>query len=319
MKGMGIGVNGKKVNLAFLISIILYLLVVFGAAYLFPALMSSIILNNLVCELVIVLPGLLLVIFLEKNLAGFLHFQKVKIGTLLVIVPFTLFSMPAISLVNLISQLFTENQSAAAMESYQIGSMPFWSLFLSVGIFGPFCEELICRGIYYRGYRKSGSAFKAMMLSSLLFALLHMNINQAMYAFVMGVMAVLLVEATGSLLSSILYHMLINSSQIFAMYRMLQANPSAYSEASAVINTESMIFMLAGYLVIVAITLPGAWGMLVWMCEHEGRRGTLPLIWKKRKEKEDKMLTIPLVIALILCLVMMILPYIISLYYIIIG
>lgn len=307
--------NGKKVNLAFLISIILYFLVMFGAAYLFPALMNSMILNNLICELVIVLPGLLFVIFLEKNPAGFLHFQKMKIGTMLVIVPFTLFSMPVISLVNLISQLFTENQSVAVMESYQIGSMPFWRLLLSVGIFGPFCEELICRGIYYRGYRKSGSTFKAMMLSSLLFALLHMNINQAMYAFVMGVMAVLLVEATGSLLSSVLYHMLINSSQIFAMYRMLQANPSAYSEASAAINTESLIFMLAGYLVIVAVTLPLAWGMLVWMCGHEGRRGTLPLIWKERKEKEDKMLTISLVIALILCLVMMILPYIISLYH----
>lgn len=306
--------NGKKVNLAFLISVILYLATVFGAAYLFPALTDSIILNNFVCELVIVLPGLLMAAFCEKSMIEFLHIKKMKAGTVFAIVPFTLFSMPAISLVNLISQFFTENQSAAVMESYQIGNMPFWQLLLSVGIFGPFCEELICRGIYYRGYRKSGSAFKAMMLSALLFALLHMNINQAMYAFVMGVMAVLLTEATGSLLSSVLYHVLINSSQVFAMYRMLQANPMAYSEAAADISTENMIFALSGYLIIVAITLPVAWGILVWMCGHEGRRGTLPQIWKERKKKEDKMLTGSLFIALILCFVMIILPYIMSMY-----
>ena len=304
--------NGRKVNLAFLTSIILYIACVFGIAFLFPKLLENLVLNNLICETIIALPGLLFLIFSKDKIPEFLHLKKIKIGTLLVIIPFTFFSMPLIILANLLSQFFVENEIAAAMEDFQIGEMPFLLLLFSVGIFGPFCEELVCRGVYYRGYRKSGSAFKAMILSSLLFALVHMNLNQAVYAFVMGMMAVLLVEATGSLWSSFFYHTLINSSQVFMMHVMLKANPSAYSESAEAMTMETMVFALGAYLIIVAVTLPIAWALLVWMSGHEGRRGVLPLIWIERKKKEDKLLTIPLIFAFILCIAMMLLPYLMS-------
>ena len=307
--------NGRKVNLAFLISIILYIACVFGIAFLFPKLLESIVTSNMICELLLALPGLLFLSFSENKIIEFLHFKKIKIGTLLVIIPFTFFSMPLIILANLLSQFLVENEVTAAMESSQVGEMPLLLLLYSVGIFAPFCEELVCRGVYYRGYRKSGSAFKAMILSSLLFALMHMNLNQAVYAFVMGVMAVLLVEATGSLWSSFLYHALINSSQVYMMHAMLKVNPSAYSEAAEAMTTETMVFALGAYLIIVAVTLPIAWALLVWMSGHEGRRGVLPLIWIERKKKEDKLLTIPLIFAFILCIAMMLWPYLIQILY----
>jgi hypothetical protein len=211
--------------------------------------------------------------------------------------------MPVITLVNLLSQFVTENEATAVMESYEIGSMPFLPLLLSVGIFAPFCEELICRGIYYRSYKKSGSAFAAMLLSAMIFALVHMNINQAAYAFVMGILAVLLVEASGSLWSSVIYHALINSSQVALMYVMLKGNASAFSEATDALTTESLVTALAGYLVITAVTLPIAWAILVWMSGNEGRRGVLLRLWKERKTKKDKLVTVPLILAIILCLV----------------
>lgn len=302
--------NGKKVNIAFLISIILYIGCVFGAAYLFPAVFQNIFTNNLICELIVVLPGLAFVFFSGEKPGGFLRLKKMKFSTFLVIIPFTLFSMPVITLVNLISQFFVENTAAAVMESYQIADMPFALLLLSVGIFGPFCEELACRGIYYRGYAASGSGFRAMFLSALLFALVHMNLNQAMYAFVMGLMAALLTEAVGSLWASVEYHILINSSQVFLMYVMLKANPSAYSEAAQVMTTDNMVLSLAAYLVITAATLPFAWALLVYMSGREGRRGVLKLFWQERKKKEDKLVTVPLILAIILCVIMILISYV---------
>lgn len=307
--------NGKKVNYAFLISILLYIGCTFGTAYLFPALLDNIFLNNLICELVVILPGIVFAACSEERLAEFLHFRKIKISTGLVIIPFTLLSMPVITLVNLISQFFTENTAAATMENFQIADMPFRFLLFSIGIFGPFCEELACRGIYYRGYARSGSGFKAMLLSALLFALVHMNVNQAMYAFVMGLMAVLLVEAAGSLWASMIYHMLINSSQALMMYVMLKANPSAYSEAAEIVTVDNMILALAAYLVVASVTLPFAWALLVWMSGNEGRRGVLPAFWKERKKKEDKLVTVPLILAIILCVIMIVLPYVIKALY----
>ncbi len=307
--------NGRKVNLAFLISIVVYIGVIFCAAFLFPFFMENIVFNNLLCEMAIVLPGLLFVIFSKEDLPRFLHIKRMKVSTLLGIIPFTFLSMPAITLVNLLSQFVAENEAMAAMESYQVTDMPFLQLLFSVGIFAPFCEELTCRGIYYRGYERSGSGFKAMILSAILFALVHMNVNQAMYAFVMGLMAVLLVEATGSLLSSVVYHMLINSSQVCMMYAILKANSSAYSEASQMLTREMMVISLAGYLVITAITLPLAWAMLVWMSGNEGRRGVLPAFWKERKKKEDKLVTVSLILAVILCIAMILWPYVAQIIY----
>jgi hypothetical protein len=310
--------NSKKANRAFLISILLYIGVVFGLVYVYllpvfagdsrlsqwiTGLTDSIIFSNLLCELVVLLPGLLYLLFSEEKKGEFLHLKKMKPGTALAVLPFTLFSMPVITLVNLLSQFVTENEATAVMESYEIGSMPFLPLLLSVGIFAPFCEELICRGIYYRSYKKSGSAFAAMLLSAMIFALVHMNINQAAYAFVMGILAVLLVEASGSLWSSVIYHALINSSQVALMYVMLKGNASAFSEATDALTTESLVTALAGYLVITAVTLPIAWAILVWMSGNEGRRGVLLRLWKERKTKKDKLVTVPLILAIILCLV----------------
>lgn len=302
--------NSKKVNRSFLISIVLYIGMILGAAYLFPKIMENIALNNLLCELTIVLPGFLYMFFSKERVTEFLHLKKMKVSTLLAIIPFTMLSMPAITLTNLFSQFFVENEVMAAMESFQVVEMPFLQLLLSVGIFAPFCEEMICRGIYYRGYEKSGSAFKAMILSAILFALIHMNINQAMYAFAMGLLSVLLVEASGSLWSSVVYHMLINSSQVCMMYVILKANPFAYSEASGVLTTDAMIIALSGYLILAAVTLPLAWALLIWMSGNEGRRGVLAVFWKERKKKEGKLVTVSLISAIILCIAMIIGPYV---------
>lgn len=308
--------NGRRVNQAFLISIVLYILCVFGAAFLFPKLVDNIITSNLICEAAVVLPGVLFTLLSGEKLPEFMGFRRIKLTTLLAIIPFTMFSMPAISLINLISQFFVRNEVTAMMESYQIAEMPFWQVLLSIGIFAPFCEEVICRGIYYRGYKRSGGAFKAMLLSALLFAVVHMNLNQAMYAFFMGIMAVLLVEATGSLWSSVIYHGLINSSQVALMYSALTINPSVYSDAAeGMMTTDMLVYSVAVYLVIAAVTLPLAWAILVWMSGNENKRGILLSVWRERNyrredtlegKKKDKLVTASLVLALILCVAVMI-------------
>ena len=57
-----------------------------------------------------------------------------------------------------------------------------------VGILAPVCEEVVFRGAIFGGMKKEGNIFKAVMVSGLLFGLLHMNINQASYAFVIGIL-----------------------------------------------------------------------------------------------------------------------------------
>lgn len=298
--------NSKKVNLAFLISVIVYVGGVFAISAFCPYILENVVLNNLICESMMVLPGFVVFLFSEKEKAEFLSFHRIKTGTLLAVIPFTLFSMPLISLANLLSQFFTTNRVIEAMETTDMGQIAFLPLLFSTGIFAPFCEELLCRGIYYRGYRKSGSAFQAMLLSALLFALIHMNVNQAIYAFLMGVLAVLLVEASGSLWASVFYHVLINSSQLFLMRIMMTANPDIYSDSATQLTNGTLAMAAGSFLIIAAIMAPFAWMILVWMSKNENRRGVLMEILEKRKEKKEKMISVPLVLAVLFCIIMII-------------
>lgn len=298
--------NSKKANRAFLISIILYIAVVNGAAFFLPKLITDLVVSNLLCEAAIGLPIIVFVLLSKEKTTEFLGFHKMKITTLLVIIPFTMLSSPLITLINLVSQFWVRNEAAAMMENYNAMQMPFWKLLFSIGIFAPICEEVICRGAYYRSYRKSGGMFRAMILSSLLFALVHMNLNQAMYAFAVGVLAVLLVEATGSLWASVIYHALINSSQVVLMHLSMKINPDVFSEATDIMTTDTMVLGVAGYLVITALTLPLAWALLVWISGNEGRKGTLPSVWRSRRcVKNDKMITVSLIAGVVICILMM--------------
>lgn len=294
--------NAKKANWAFLITVAGYIGVVFLLGYFFPELAGSLFWSNLICELIVTIPIFAFIFLSGEEPVRFLKFARMKTGSILMTVLFFFLTMPALTLFNLISQLWVENEVAAMLESQQAGQMPFGLLYLSVGIIAPVFEEIVCRGAYYRSYRKSGSAFKAMLLSALIFALVHMNFNQAAYAFVMGILAVLLVEATGSLWSSILYHGLINGSQILIMYEAFKIDPAIYSQQAEMITEDFLLYGIGVYLILTAVTLPLAWAVLMWISSYEGRNGVLGQIWKTRKEKKDKLASIPLALALILCL-----------------
>lgn len=293
--------NAKKANWSFLITILCYTGVIISVGLFFPFIGESIFLSNLICEIVVAAPIVLFILGSKEKCLSFLGFHKMKISSVLMTVLFTFLSVPVLTLFNLISQIWVENEVAAMMESQQTR---FGTLFLSVAVIAPVFEEIACRGAFYHSYKKAGNTFKAMLLSALIFALVHMNFNQAAYAFVMGIWAVLLVEATGSLWASIIYHGLINGSQTVLMYLALQIDTDAVSQAAA-ITTDSLMVMIGGYVIFAAVTLPLAWAALVWIGANEGRSEDLRRIWSGRKEKKDKMVTVPLVLGLILCISVM--------------
>lgn len=307
--------NAKKANWAFLITIIAYIIIALFGAYIFPAMADSIIISNLTVEIAIFLPILIFTLASGEKAISFWGFRKMKPGTILMVGLFTFFSMPVVTLFNLISQFWVENEVDLLMETYHMADMALWQLWIPLGLVAPVFEEIICRGAYYRSYRKSASAFKAMLLSAVIFACLHMNFNQAAYAVVVGILAVLLVEATGSLWSSIIYHGLINSSSCLMMYAMLRIDPDASSTQA--VTTDVLVAGTGAYLIWAAAFLPFAFAVLAWISRHEGREGVLTGIWRERKwmpqpsadkkgeMKKDKLITVPLVLALILCLLVM--------------
>jgi uncharacterized protein len=88
--------------------------------------------------------------------------------------------------------------------------------FFELSIFAPICEEFIFRGMILQNLRKYGDFF-AVLVSSLMFGILHGNLSQAPFAFIVGIALGLVVIETGSIFVSMLLHCCINTvSLIFS-------------------------------------------------------------------------------------------------------
>ncbi len=290
--------NAKKVNWIFLAMVLLNITLVVLLLLMYPVFQLGIVANLIVSQIIILVPALIGVLAGRENLIEFAGFRKFKISSALMTVLFTFLFMPLVTLINMISMCFVDNAVAAV--SGEILDTPFFVIFTLMGILGPMSEELVCRGIVYHGYKRTGTMMQALLLSSMIFALMHMNFNQAAYAFAIGVAMVLLVEATGSIWSSILVHVTFNSQQVCLMY-LVDYGEQQLQEAQEALTTDMMILAISVYLVIAAVTTSLAGCVLAWIAKNEKREDNLRAIWKTRKfKKEGKVITVPLLIAIVI-------------------
>lgn len=290
--------NAKKINWIFLAVILLNIALVVLMLVVYPVFELGIVSNLIVSQLVILVPSLIGVLASRENLIELAGFRKFKISSALMTVLFTFLFMPLVSLINMISMCFVDNAVAAV--SGEILETPFLVMLVLMGILGPMSEELVCRGIIYHGYKRTGTMMQAMLLSSMIFALMHMNFNQAAYAFVIGIAMVLMVEATGSIWSSILVHVTFNTQQVCLMY-LVDYGEQQLMEAQEALTTDMMILAISVYLIIAAVTTSLAGCVLAWIAKNEKREDNLRAIWRTRKfKKEGKVITVPLLIAIVI-------------------
>lgn len=300
--------NYRKVNWCFLGIIMLHLGVVGLLVALHNVYSMGMVANLLVSELILAVPAFLAVLVSREKPNRVLGFHRLKLSSVFMIILYTFLMGPLTTLLNAISMLFVDN--AVVSISGEVLNLPFLLTFFMMAIFGPVCEELCFRGVVYRGYLKSGNVAGAVLLSSLLFGLMHMNFNQAPYAFAIGVSMAVLVEATGSLWSSVIMHVVFNAQSVIAMYFYQRFYPKVWLEQTQAVTTnDDMIAAISVYLVIAVITTSLAVCVLVWLCKNQGREEYIRWLWRERKSgrKKGRLVSAPLIIAVILCLAYMLL------------
>lgn len=301
--------NSKKSNWLFLSVIVTHFVVVAGIIY-GPKLLKrefsfDMLSDCVVSELIILIPALLFLIFCKGRKNESIGFRRMKISTCFMTVLFAFLCMPLSGVLNAITMFFVDNTVSLIQDDLLAMGLPM--VVLMVGIYGPFCEEFVFRGLLYRGYKKSGGALEAVLLSALTFGMMHLNINQALYAFVLGIMFAFLVEATGSLWSSVLCHVVFNSWQVGLMFLGNYIEDTTYIDAGPTveITTGTLLIALSFYLIVAAITTPLAVCVLAWMAKNEKREEKLRLACKWNNEKKEYLVSIPFVLASVICLAYM--------------
>jgi hypothetical protein len=192
-------------------------------------------------ELTLLVPTVMYLFFTRTKPKNASERWRLPLGAVPLLILLAYCILPLISLVNLVSMLIGRENAAASL-LVPMKQLPLWLSLLCVSVLPGVLEEFIFRGLIYGSYRRR-RVWGAIFVSALLFGLMHMNLNQFCYAFVMGVMFCLLYEGTGSLLASMLVHAVYNGNSVILMYWM---DTSELMEAVGGASAEGMQQMAAG-------------------------------------------------------------------------
>jgi uncharacterized protein len=84
----------------------------------------------------------------------------------------------------------------------------------TVAILAPLCEEVLFRGYIYGATKRFSDRFFACLFSSLLFAVVHYNINALIPLFFLAIVLTIAYELTGSIWAPIIIHALVNANTL---------------------------------------------------------------------------------------------------------
>ena len=183
----------------------------------------------------------------------------------------TVLSIATAFLIEPVSMLLPEMSEEMKLAMEKLLNGPAWVTLISVSVFAPFFEEWLCRGIVLRGLLKKVGPVWAIIISALFFALIHMNLWQAVPAFLMGIVFGYVYYKTGSLKLTMLMHC-VNNTMAFIVSRIPSLKDMEYFAdvlspwAYAGVYTAACIALICGFIILKGIP------------QKEGNLGGLRLI-----------------------------------------
>lgn len=120
--------------------------------------------------------------------------------------------------------------------------------FLAIVIVGPIMEELLFRGWIMRVFLERTTPSKAIIYSALIFGLIHMNPVQIVYAALIGLILGWLYYKTGSLIPSIIMHIVANAASF--VISTIYTEEENFMEVT---GTTGYVVLLAGALIVFSL------------------------------------------------------------------
>lgn len=278
--------SNKSVNRLFFVTVILYL----GVSLLVGRLAAARLSTNaalVLSEALILIPALIYCLVKKISVRELIPFKKMKFSVWILVIVCTYLMYPLLIVLNAVTLFFVESGTVELVDMVTDESLFIAALLMAV--MPAFCEEFVFRGILFGTYKRS-KMLPAIFLSAFLFGCMHMNFNQFLYAFALGIYMAFLVEATGSILSSMLAHFVINFTSVLMSYALpaLQGVMNSASGAAgqdmqlppqtgnflATLDTTSLLLVVIGvafWAMIAVGTTAGAAGVYVGISKLSNR------------------------------------------------
>ena len=259
--------NVTKTNVLFAATVLVYIILMYSLAFI-PQDKWSFNMSLVIPEIILLIPALIYVIVLKPKTVDGVSLEVVSPLTTILTVVLTFLVMPLVMFINSLSSLFVENGVDGTLTSV-VNENPLWLNLVVIALLPAVVEEFIFRGLIFNGYKRR-NPLMAIILSAVLFGLIHMNINQFSYAFVIGLIFGLMAYATGSLLPSIMSHFIINGTSVVITH--ISSN-STKAPVATEVKLEFADYVMA-YAVMGIIAIAGlALGYFVFKCICNKNRG----------------------------------------------
>lgn len=209
----------RQTNQFFIVFMMMYFGLSFLAVFLLPQKAPEW-LEICVSQVVLISPVVLLLIVKKMNPRKFLGLSAIGIVDMLFAYVAAYCLMPLIYFINYITTFFVKNYVNGMM--MDIYSYPLVVQLVLLALLPALIEEFIFRGFFFGSYRRK-NVLRAALMSGLLFGLVHLNLNQFAYAFVIGIAFCILYEAADNIILPITAHFAINANSVL-MLRLLDEN-----------------------------------------------------------------------------------------------
>lgn len=205
--------NIKSINIVYLITVLIVVVVPFLPMDFFEGRPVAAVTFS---QVILALPAVLYMVVHRLSYVETVRFKKMKIADMLLALLFGILIKPVMTLISALSMVFAKNVIGASV--FEIADrVPFLVCLLFVAVMPAVMEETVYRGLFYNEYGKI-NPLKAALLSGLMFGIMHGNINQFCYAAALGIVFSFLVEATGSIVSTMLIHFWTNAASVVMFY-----------------------------------------------------------------------------------------------------
>jgi membrane protease YdiL (CAAX protease family) len=125
---------------------------------------------------------------------------------------------------SLLNLLGVDTQGDQILEMFNQLDSPVW-FFLVAAVIAPIVEELFFRGFLFQGFRQSYGWLPALLLSSAIFGVAHLDPVSLVPTFVLGCVLAYLFHRSNSVWPGIIFHATVNSMSLIAVY-VISQNPS---------------------------------------------------------------------------------------------
>lgn len=272
----------KKGNLFILMFLIVFIFFTNVFAVLLSAaglLEHTLLLVGVIQVFLIFLPVVFYLLLTKAPAKEVLMLRRPKWYNVLLAVFIAFFSMPIVALINIVSQLFVSSPIENTLAD--IINQPYLLSLFVIAVFPAIFEELLTRGIFIAHYRNK-TIFVTSLMSGLVFGIIHLNINQFLYAFVLGFLFSVVNHLSGSIIPSMVMHFLINGLNVSIQY-LFSVVPNQQDLIEGLDKEAIMIASLPSYVIAALVCLPIVGVLLYIMLLQNQKAG---LITGKRPSYE---------------------------------